>query len=1243
MAGEISFEQATAPIQRGEVSFEDASKPAPVAASKGTVAKGEISFEDAIGASSLPKETSDGIASHVDSILNPEPKPVPQRTKQTNAEFDQSIRDEQTPGAIAFRAAKQAGGNVLGSTAGLMDMFSGLLGMAISTGAYMGTRATALGAGEDNKLGAQAAALSAEHFTPEALSTPFRKVMNHLGYGETYDESSVGQAMQWISKQVESGSRSLSKETKGVVQPEDVSALANAAMLYFGVKGSSAALRNAALGRENVKWEKAGRAGDAQKYSELTKSFETTPEELHPADRTAVAFDATRDFNKWLDVEEAPVQAKGSIVVKEGYRLKATPGPGETGVSQIGTSGEAKAPEVSPYESLPEGTQPKVAGQWEGPGGTGDVTETTEVPGKMERFKELWRGDRRWTPRDPDKARDTLYQNLREYANSVVGSVVKAVNLVGSTIKRSGKDVDILYDLGDRELPKDSDEAAAKVSELTDGLPNADYDKYDSFFKVGDRYFHLSSGAGRDIVENTKYAAEQASKSVVRLDSSGKNTVPISERGSVDPKLLARMSILGTGAIAGAYADKDNPVIGAIIGGIGGAIATKAGRVALERWKSSSAEGRAATWLSNKLYTLTKQAQVRQIQALQYLSKIIPPDYKLHAEDIYHSMEDPSVKLSARARELRDLLVRPLQLANAKIRSSLEALGVDVGPEIERDYVHRVPVGQRSSIFEEMEKSYPTGRNLPKTAPSLKEREAYAIQTPSGAREIITVEGGNKFFVHRNGKIVGRGSYKPSSPEIKWGGQDWQKVQATTKEIEAHTEIRYYKDAVGTELDNNVRLSTALRNAQFLDKLKSMPSFGEVAAKFKDKSPADWRSVDIDQLKGYKFAPRVANTLDDFRGEMAKHPAETLGKISRILTGSMFWNPLPHIWNVLDHSIVQRGLSAWVSPQGYTRLWKTVGPAWKAVATQDASYLKFMHEGAGLMYPNVLLRDFSGKVMQQLGQVPEMGAVAKAFGYANPVEMVRRVYALSRKTLWAGNDVIMMQAYFEKQLQGAGVLGAIKQVEKHIPNYRIPDRVAGSRMISQVLQSPFFTAFGRYDYGRLASYGAMIKDAVWKSSSMATRAKALDQMAMLAVMGLVVYPAVLDKVAQAITGDPKAKAGRFGASTIPYLLYEYFHNKQELNQVVRSAMPIGPMLNSMLETYTNRDTFTGGKLFKSGQDAFSFVAKNVSPLYTATRVQQGKVTPKEAAFQSIGVRFPKTAEDLKRAKQQKALEKALGR
>src|SRR5712664_1761114 len=876
----------------------------------------------------------------------------------------------------------------------------------------MGTRATAAGARESNQLGAQAAAVSAEHFTPEALATPFRKVMKHLGYADVYDSSSVGEAMQWISKRIESGSQSLSRETKGVVQPEDVQALETAAMLYFGVRGTSAALRSASHSRENVRWDKAAKTSDAQKFQDLVKPLDEQQAAAHPAAEVAktteAAFDHSKDFKDWLKVDEpaAPKAASSGIAVEEGYRPKTTSGPG---AFQIGTS-EAEKPCVrpdtpDPYEGLPGGTAPQ--------GWTGVVSKET-------------------------------------------------------LLREAGDPTADLHPKADKSLATDTIEGDPK------------------------------------------------------------------ERGSIDLKLLTRMALLGTGAVAGAYLDKDNPVIGAIIGGIGGAIATRAGRAALDRWKASPAEGRAATWLSNKLYTLTKQSQVRQLQALAFLQKVVPPDYKFHAESIYHSMEDSKVKLSARARELKDALVRPLQSANAKLRSSLEALGVNVGPAIEQDYVHRIVKGQRSSVFEELEKSYPSGRNLPKTAPSLKEREAYAIETPTGNREVITMEPGNKFFVHRNGKIVGRGSMKGG--EIKWGGQDWRRVQATTGEIETHTNLRYYKDAVGTELDNNIRLSAALRNAEFLNKLKSMPSFSDVAVNVKDThAPADWRTVDIDQLKGYKFAPRVASALDDFKGEMAKHPAEALGKISRILTGSMFWNPLPHIWNVLDHAIVQRGLSAWVSPQGYTRLWKTVGPAWKAVVTQDSNYLKFMHEGAGLMYPNVILRDFSEKVMQQLGQAPDMGPVARAFGYANPAEMVRRIYALSRKTLWAGNDVIMMQAYFEKQLQGASVQGAIRQVEKHIPNYRIPDRVLGSRTISQVLQSPFFTAFGRYDYGRLASYGAMIKDAVGKNSSVGARAKALDQMSMLAVMGLVVYPIVLDKVAQAITGIRRLRL----ADTVHQLFLTY--------------------------------------------------------------------------------------------------------
>lgn len=48
------------------------------------------------------------------------------------------------------------------------------------------------------------------------------------------------------------------------------------------------------------------------------------------------------------------------------------------------------------------------------------------------------------------------------------------------------------------------------------------------------------------------------------------------QSGFVDPKLLARMSAVGIGALTGAYLDKDNRIEGAVLGMLGGALLTRA-------------------------------------------------------------------------------------------------------------------------------------------------------------------------------------------------------------------------------------------------------------------------------------------------------------------------------------------------------------------------------------------------------------------------------------------------------------------------------------------------------------------------------------------------------------------------------------------------------------------------------------------------------------------------------------------
>src|SRR6202007_2520187 len=127
--------------------------------------------------------------------------------------------------------------------------------------------------------------------------------------------------------------------------------------------------------------------------------------------------------------------------------------------------------------------------------------------------------------------------------------------------------------------------------------------------------------------------------------------------------------------------------------------------------------------------------------------------------------------------------------------------------------------------------------------------------------------------------------------------------------------------------------------------------------------------------------------------------------------------------------IVQRGLVAgWMNPAAYPRLMRTFIEAREAVTTQNTTYARFVKEGAGLMYPNVMVKDFSAKVLKQLGTDPNMNAVASAWGYANPKEWARAiwnagagVYSKSRDTLWKWNDIIMLQAYLEKEaVKGGG-------------------------------------------------------------------------------------------------------------------------------------------------------------------------------------------------------------------------------
>jgi hypothetical protein len=486
-----------------------------------------------------------------------------------------------------------------------------------------------------------------------------------------------------------------------------------------------------------------------------------------------------------------------------------------------------------------------------------------------------------------------------------------------------------------------------------------------------------------------------------------------------------------------------------------------------------------------------------------------------------------------------------------------------------------------------------------------------------------------------------------ANKQVKFMGETFKLTDSTTKAIEANTPIRYYHDPLLSAINGNINLSEALHNAQFLEQIKHSPEFKTLVSPKAAEAPEGFRAVNgIPQLAGYKFAPRVANILDDYSGIDKGGALAKLGNITRVTVGSLFWNPLPHIANVLDHKMIEGGLVGNLKALtiDLPSTVKTALAAHKEVMTMGPLYRQALKQGAGLIYPSVVTRNFAESMAQQLGTAPEMDAVAKAWGYANPANMVKAIYAHSAKSLWSWNDVIMMHGYMAKMNGGMGLDEAITQTEKHIPNYRIPDQITdlpGGRAASQFLKSPAVTAFGRYDYGRLASYGNMVKDLVSRDSSIADRAHAIDQMAMLATASLVVYP-TLDQLVQKVTGNDNASLRRFGADSVPDAIYKFSTGDETWGGLMSKVMPISPALKVPVELMTGTDTFTGKKI---GQDESvgHYLTQQVSPIGQVTDVASGKRGAGQMLLSQVGINSPTQKQMDARAKAKAADERRKAR
>jgi hypothetical protein len=621
--------------------------------------------------------------------------------------------------------------------------------------------------------------------------------------------------------------------------------------------------------------------------------------------------------------------------------------------------------------------------------------------------------------------------------------------------------------------------------------------------------------------------------------------------------------------------------------------------------------------VSDDLFRLRKTTEADKLEISQFLDKM-PPEFKTAEvqKKFYGAGErDPAARLTPAQQTVFNQFIAPIRAEIQQINSRLRNAGV---PVEDLEWMHRVVKGQEPLPAEGThEVPFLGTRTLPRTTEALQPRTLFVLENArTGTRKVVQdTEGGTGFFVWNQGRRTQQPT--PHGEPLKPGGkyyanqQEWTVKTARTSELEKETTIRYQQSAAVNLADTLVKMRATERNIQYLDNITKTPDWLNWATLTKEaggnvSAPAGWRRPLLPQLDKWKVHPKLADAFDDFYtgGHFGEPGAflDTIRKVNRFAVGSLFWQPITHIENVAGHWYVARGFD-WIRPTGVYSLFADGARAIKEVITMGKDYQSMLKHGSALISGGVENADFYMAMAKKFGleveRDPRWAQIANKVGLGVP-GLVRWWYKNMNKVLWQANDIFMLQRVYELERKGMSRVQAIREAEKHIPNYRIPTEVMGSRAFAKLMSDPLTSAFGRYHYGVFNSYANMVRDLVGKNATMEQRVEAVGNLFALGSLVFVIYPMVSYAIRQ-LTGDDKVKKLTRGPAAVPSAILQslprsekpwqatdLYHrltpgeNKQWYD-FLGSTITIAPALKEGVEQLANRDFFTGQHIEQPGE------------------------------------------------------------
>ena len=527
-----------------------------------------------------------------------------------------------------------------------------------------------------------------------------------------------------------------------------------------------------------------------------------------------------------------------------------------------------------------------------------------------------------------------------------------------------------------------------------------------------------------------------------------------------------------------------------------------------------------------------------------------------------------------------------------------------------------------------------------------------------GRSDNLELKRGDKFEISKLGEAPTSGIGGTS--ERRTGKFELTIVDGKVPDIEANSPYRYLHDAEASARLANMGLRKMARNLELVENLKKSKLF-ETVGFSPDKPlkdlPQGWKqpsNIDkIPQLRGWHFDPKTAAIISDF----AKVWDNTLWmKLTNQLVKNMMLNPIPHMFNEAMHLWNARGFTGWVDPRQLGTFATTARQAWRDVGNQTQFYRDIMREGGSILGAEPR-NDLFDKIIMDAGKNmlkdPELNRsvslLAKKLG-TSVGGLYNGISKASTKAMWYTRDVMYVQYVREIMNRHEKRTGnrmelkdAIAEAERHMPNYRMPSEVLGSRGVAWTLKNPNLSMFSRYHYGMVKSLVNTLKDINPKNlTSPEGRVhfkEGIDSMLAIGVAMGVMYP-LMDEIAQELFGEG-AEQRRAGPYHLIHASENVIEGKKDATALIWPVFTFNPVLLSLGQLLFNVNIFTKKELYHPDDDIEDILSDigaygvkqvpQAGPVMSAT-AEEGGDTQFIAKQFDIKVKTQKQLEQEERAK-----------